>query len=138
MTIPQLTLLCFALWTLIVLIFTIGITRWYLILSGSVEPRHFRADELHGSPRYRRAMRAHINCIENLPVYAAIIFCITVVKLDNALLNILAIVFIIARLCQTITHVAFTDTNRMVLIRFLFYFIQLVIMFWMAIWALVI
>ncbi len=90
MTIPQWTLLGFALWTLIVLISTIGITRLYLIFSGKVQPRNFRADEPHGSPRYRRAMRAHVNCVENLPVYGAIIFCLSLLKLDNALLNVLA------------------------------------------------
>lgn len=61
MNIPQWTLLCFALWTLLTLLFTVGITRWYLILSGKTRPREFRADELHGSLRYRRAMRAHAN-----------------------------------------------------------------------------
>ncbi|VVC75458.1 hypothetical protein AQUSIP_07480 [Aquicella siphonis] len=135
MTIPQWTLLGFAVWTLLVLISTIGITRWYLILCGQNQPREFRADEPHGSPRYRRAMRAHVNCVENLPVYGSIIFIITLLKLDNALLDVLAVTFMTARICQTITHVAFTDTNRMVLIRFAFFFTQLIIMFWMAVWA---
>lgn len=131
MTIPQWTLLYFSLWTLFMLVSTIGITRWYLILSGKAQAREFRADEPHGSSRYRRAMRAHANCVENLPVYGAIIFALTLLKLDSVLLNSLAIIFIMARICQTIIHVAFTDTNGWVLIRFSFFFIQLVIMFWM-------
>ena len=133
MTIPQWSLICFALWTLLTMIFTIGVTRWYLILTGKSRPREFRADKPHGTPRYRRSMRAHSNCVENLPVYGAIILGLTLLKLDSPLLNLLAIIFIIARICQTLTHVVFVDTNRMVTIRFSFFFIQLVIMFWMMI-----
>lgn len=133
MTIPQWSLIGFALWTLIILILTIGMMRWYLILSGKNEPRYFRADEPHGSARYRRAMRAHANCVENLPVYGAIIFGLTLLQMNSPLLNVLSIIFITARICQTLTHVIFTDTNRMVLTRFLFYLIQVVIIFWMVI-----
>jgi uncharacterized MAPEG superfamily protein len=97
------------------------------------EPNDFRADQPHGSPRYRRAMRAHANFVENLPVYGAIIFGVTLLKMNSPILNAQAIIFITVRVCQTVTHVAFTDTNRMALIRFLFFFIQILIMFWMVI-----
>lgn len=131
MTIPQWTLLYFALWTLLTLIFTVGVMRFHLILTGKTQPKEFRADVVQGSPRYRQAIRAHANCVENLPVYGAIIFGLTLLKLDSSLLNTLAIIFIISRVCQTITHIALADSNRMVSIRFLFFFIQLVIMLWM-------
>jgi uncharacterized MAPEG superfamily protein len=133
MTVPQWTLLVFASWTLLLLVSTIGTTRWYLIFAGKAQPREFRADEPHGSPRYRRAMRAHANCIENLPVYGAIVFCMTSSRLSSPLLDALAIIFIVARICQSTIHIAFIDTNRAVVIRFSFFFAQLVVMAWMAI-----
>lgn len=133
MTISQWTLIIFALWTLLTLIFTVGVIRWRLILTGKTAPKSFKADELHGTPRYRRAMRAHANCVENLPVYGAIIFGLTLLKMNTPLLNVLAVIFIVSRICQTITHVAMNDTNRMALIRFTFFFFQVVIMFWMMI-----
>jgi len=132
MTVPQWTLLYFALWTLLTLIFSVGVMRFHLIFTGKSQPNEFCADTPQGSSRYRRAMRAHANCVENLPIYGAIILALTVLKLDSSALNVLASIFIIMRICQTITHITFNETNRMVSFRFLFFFIQIVIMFWMA------
>lgn len=132
MTVPQWTLLYFAIWTLLTLIFTVAIIRFQWIFTGKVQPKDIRADIVQGSPRYCRAMRAHANCVENLPVYGVIIFALTLLKLDSSLLNILASVFIVSRVCQTVTHVVFNDSNGMVTFRFLFFLIQIIIMFWMV------
>jgi hypothetical protein len=59
MSIPVAALLAFALWTITLLAFTIGIVRWALIFSGKAELKSFPGDEAHGSPFYRRATRAH-------------------------------------------------------------------------------
>ena len=76
MTIPVWVLLLFAGWTLATLLATVGVYRWSRILTGRAALSEFRADEQHGSDWYRRAMRAHANCVENLPVYAAIVVAI--------------------------------------------------------------
>ncbi|MGB5265177.1 MAG: MAPEG family protein, partial [Polyangiales bacterium] len=78
MSIPVWVLLAFAVWSMLVLIFTIGTYRWGLIFAGRVQVREFRADQIEGSDRYRRAMRAHLNCLENLPIYGAIVLVIVV------------------------------------------------------------
>jgi len=70
MTIPVWMLLGFATWTALLLLFTIGIYRWTLIFSGTVPIRDFPADASGGAEWYKRATRAHANCIENLPVSA--------------------------------------------------------------------
>jgi hypothetical protein len=67
MTIPQWVLLAFAAWTVAMLICTVGVSRWSKILGGSAKLTDFPADTPHGSPVYRRMMRAHANCVENLP-----------------------------------------------------------------------
>jgi hypothetical protein len=73
MTVPQWALLGFAVWTLLVLFGTVGVYRWSRILTGRVRISEWQADVPQGSEWYLRAMRAHMNCVENLPVFAAIV-----------------------------------------------------------------
>jgi len=68
MTVPVWMLLGFAAWTVLLLLSTVGVYRWSRILTGRVPIRDFRADQVEGEDWYRRSMRAHANCIENLPV----------------------------------------------------------------------
>lgn len=72
MTIPIWMLLAFAVWTIVVLLFSVGVYRWSRILTGRVEIKDFRADRVEGADWYQRAMRAHANCVENLPVFAVL------------------------------------------------------------------
>ena len=83
MTIPQWALLAFAVWTILVLFGTIGVYRWSRILTGRSSISEWRADVAQGSDWYRRAMRAHMNCVENLGVFGAIVFCATVAGADG-------------------------------------------------------
>ena len=76
MTVPVWVLLLFAGWTVATLMATGGVYRWSRILSGRAALSDFPADALHGSDWYRRAVRAHANCVENLPLYAAIVVAI--------------------------------------------------------------
>jgi uncharacterized MAPEG superfamily protein len=131
MTTPLWVLLAFALWTLVVLMAGIGIRRWALILGGRAALTDFPADVAHGSPAYRRAVRAHANCVENLPVYGALAVTAFAAKITGTI-DTLAIVFIAARICQTLVHTSFVETNTTVFVRFLFFFTQIVAMFWMA------
>ncbi len=77
MTVPQWALLGFAVWTLLVLFGTVGVYRWSRILTGRVGISEWQADQPQGSEWYQRAMRAHMNCVENLPVFAALVLCAT-------------------------------------------------------------
>ena len=67
MPIPVWVLLGFAAWTLLILFATVGVYRWSRILTGRTAIATWRADEQQGSEWYRRAVRAHMNCVENLP-----------------------------------------------------------------------
>jgi len=133
MTVPVWVLLGFAFWTLITLLGSVGVYRWGRILTGRARLNEFPADVPHGSDWYRRAMRAHANCVENLPVYAAIVVAIIASGVQSKTLDVLAIILLVARVFQTITHIAFEPTNTMVGVRFAFYFTQLVCLFWMGI-----
>lgn len=133
MTTPVWVLLGFAGWTLLTLLTTVGLYRWSRILTGRAKVNEFPADLPHGEDWYRRAMRAHANCVENLPVYGAIVVAAIASGATSSTLDVLAIILMIARICQTVVHVAFAQTPTFVSIRFAFFFIQIVCMFAMGI-----
>jgi uncharacterized MAPEG superfamily protein len=133
MPIPVWVLLLFAGWTLATLFATVGVYRWSRILTGRAALSDFRADEPHGSEWYRRAMRAHANCVENLPVYAAVVVAILASGARSPVLDALAVVLLAARVLQTVTHVAFEPTNAVVGVRFAFFLTQIACMIAMGI-----
>lgn len=135
MTVPLWVLLAFAGWTLITLIGGVYIMRGRQIFSGMAAVTDFPADTPHGPPAYRRAMRAHANCLENLPVLCAIVVVITALGLKSSLLDDLAIGLMLARVGQTLVHVLFTETTQTVALRSLFFFVQLVCLVWMGVIA---
>jgi len=132
MSIPVWVLLAFAVWTMLVLMFTVGIYRWSLVFAGRAQVKEFRADQIEGSDRYRRSMRAHLNCVENLPVYGAIVLVIVVSGAQSAMLDILALTLMGARVVQTLIHVSSEQTNLLAVLRFSFFFVQLICMLWMS------
>ena len=132
MTIPQWVLLGFAGWTLLVLFGTIGAYRWSRILTGRVRISEWQADVSQGSDWYRRAMRAHMNCIENLPVYGAIVVCATAAGVTGPVMDKLAMVILAARIAQSLVHIAAPPSDFMASVRFVLFFAQAVCMIWMG------
>jgi uncharacterized MAPEG superfamily protein len=128
MTTPLWVLLAFAGWTLVLLFGTVGVYRWSRILTGRAGINEFPADAPQGSAFYRRAMRAHVNCVENLPVYGAIVLCAIVAGVQSGTLDALALVVIAARVAQSLVHVGFVETRLAVSVRFALFFVQIVCM----------
>ena len=126
MTIPIWMLLGFAAWTVVLLLFTVGIYRWSRIFTGRGAIRDFRSDNVEGEEWYRRAMRAHANCIENLPVFGAIVFALFVSGVGGSSVNFLAIGILLARIMQSLIHVCFVQTNAVASLRFAFFFVQII------------
>ena len=126
MTIPQWTLLGFAAWTLALLMATVGVYRWGHILSAKARIASFRSDQLEGADWYQRGTRAHANCIENLPVFGAIVYVITTIGLQGPMVDALCIAILAARICQSTIHVSHAQTDAFVAVRFSFYSVQLV------------
>jgi len=132
MTTPLWVFLAFAMWTIAVLLVGIGIRRWTLIFTGRAQLTDFPADIAHGTPAYRRAVRAHANCVENLPVFGALAVTAFAAQAQAPILDALAVTFLAARIGQSLTHMLVTETNTTILIRFLFFLAQIVCMIWMA------
>ena len=126
MTIPVWMLLGFAAWTVILLLSTIGVYRWSRILTGRVPIRDFRADKVEGDDWYKRSMRAHANCVENLPVFGAIVFALYVSGVSGPTVNFLSASVLVARVFQSLVHVSLPQTNTVVAVRFAFFLVQLV------------
>lgn len=132
MTFPAWMLLGFAVWTLVLLLFTVGIYRWSRILTGRQEIRNFQADEIEGKDWYRRAMRAHANCVENLPVFAVLVFALHAGDVSSPAADVLSGTILAARIVHSIMHIAFTQTNLVTSIRFAFFLVQLLGFFGLA------
>jgi uncharacterized MAPEG superfamily protein len=124
-------LLGFATWTLLLLLFTIGYYRWIRIFSGRVAIRNFPADAAGGDDWYRRATRAHANCIENLPVFGAIVFGLYASHVTSNLIDALAVTVLIARVLQSLVHVSLVHSNTVASVRFGFYFVQFICFIWL-------
>lgn len=132
MTVPVWALLAFATWTMVLLLATVGVYRWSRILTGRVPVKGFRADQIEGSDWYKRAMRAHANCVENLPVFGAIVLALTVAGIRSSTVDYLCVAIVIARVAQSLTHVCFSQTNIVASMRFGFFFVQIVGFLWLV------
>jgi uncharacterized MAPEG superfamily protein len=133
MNIPTLVLLGFATWTLLVLCGTVGVYRWTRILTGRSSIAEWRSDLSQGSDWYQRATRAHMNCIENLPIYTALVVASIAANVRSSSLDAFAVVMLIARVGQTLVHIAMPPTNFYASLRFAFFFLQVICMVAMGI-----
>jgi len=124
MSIPVWALLAFAAWTIAILMAGVGVYRWSLILVGKAELKSFPGDEPHGAPLHRRFVRAHANCIENLPVFGAIVFAAEAAAARSSTLDALAVAVVAARIVQTSAHLS-SGSNRAIAVRFTFLCVQL-------------
>jgi uncharacterized MAPEG superfamily protein len=76
---------------------------------------------------------AHMNCLENLPIYTAIVVALLAARVTSPILDGLAITILVARICQSSIHLLLEQTNMVAGIRFAFYFLQAISMIAMGI-----
>ena len=117
------SLLGFVVWTMLVVGVGIGFPRVSAILGRRAAPKSFPADVPHGEDRYRRTMRAHANCVENLPIFAVLVLIGRSISLESPTFETLALLVLVARMAQTTVHVA-SGSNRAVIVRFVFFSAQ--------------
>jgi len=128
MSIPVLVLLGFAGWTLFTLCLGVGAYRWILILGGRASIAEWRADTAQGSDWYQRAMRAHMNCVETLPVFGAVVLALIALKVQSTVVDALSLILLTCRIGQTSVHLAPTFSERLAAIRFALFFAQIICM----------
>jgi len=125
MILPLWMLLGFAMWTAAVLIFAIGTYRFSRIFTGRAGMASFPADGSNGAAWYQRAMRAHANCVENLPLFTVVVFALYAGGVSSPATDAMSVTALAARVCQSLVHIATVQTDRVVTVRFSFFFLQL-------------
>lgn len=128
MTPTAVALLGFVLWT-IILVVLLAFYRVSLVSSGKRASPNFSPDGEDVEGIGRRITRAHANCYENLPLAGAVLLY-AIATNQTAVTDGLAMIFLGARLLQSLTHIASTARTA-VTIRFLFYVVQvLILVYW--------
>ena len=120
----------FAGWTLLLLVVIVNV-RLFNSVAGAKRPLNQFSpygDDLPGLGQ--RATRAHLNCLENLPIFAALV---AAAGLSGHLQIIdgTAMYLLYARLAQSVTHLI-SASLPMVLVRGLFFFVQVGLMLYYA------
>jgi uncharacterized MAPEG superfamily protein len=122
---PMLSLLGFSVWILASSLVTVGDYRWTMILSGRVPITSFAVDDGQRPAWYRRAIRAHANSVENLPLF---IVAVLINGGGNTQLLAVAVLCMLvggARILQTLAHVLLNLTSLGIWIRFLAFLTQI-------------
>jgi uncharacterized MAPEG superfamily protein len=129
---PSITaLVLYALWS-IALVLMILFDRIVLVARGHAKPDDFTGGVPHGNPAYWRINRAHMNTVENLPVFAAIVLAGYAAGQESHLFNLLAMVVFAARIIQSLIHIV-SGAPAAVNARFLALLVQLALEIWMAV-----
>lgn len=123
MTTPLWCLLGFAAWTQCLVLLGIGPYRVGKVLFAKARPGSFPAAIPHGPDWYQRLMRAHANCVENLPVFGAVVLTGAVIGYQNATFDQLAVVYLLARIGQTTAHLS-SGRGLVINVRFVFFLTQ--------------
>lgn len=127
MTPTAAALLGFAAWALFLLL-VLALYRTGLTQTAGRKANSFSAsgDDVDGFGK--RVTRAHANCYEFLPIAGAVLLY-AIATDQEAATNGLAYIFLAARIGQSVAHLMSTS-SAFVLIRFLFFLPQVVIVGW--------
>lgn len=125
MEISLLCVLIYAMWTMVPLIFGIGAYRVGSVLTGRAA-NSFPADAPHEGPDwYHRMNRVHLNCVENLPVYACVVFVGVGLDIEATLWVPVTVAVLVCRVLQSLIHMISTSPMA-INARFSFFVGQLV------------
>ena len=124
-------LVFYALWA-IALVLMIAVDRLLLIFRGQVKNNEFLSGVPHGNEAYWRINRAHLNTVENLPVFAAIVLAAWVAGAESHLFNLLAMLVLAARIVQSIIHIM-SGGQIATWFRTTMFAVQIVCEIWMAV-----
>lgn len=115
-------------WTLFLLILMLN-QRGLLVLSGKLAVNGFSPDGSNMPGAFgQRLVRAHANCVENVPLMAAVLLYAMVVS-QTSITDPLAGALLAARIFQSCMHLISTSA-LFVWLRFAGFLVQIVITLW--------
>jgi uncharacterized MAPEG superfamily protein len=114
----------FIAWALLLLVLMEAI-RARLVMTGQVLANGFRPDNANLSPFMQRLARAHANCLEGLPVFGGLML-VAVVSGRTQVTDPLAYAFLVARVLQSLVHLA-SLSSAAVTLRFTLFTVQMAI-----------
>lgn len=117
-------LLGFAAWTLFLVILVL-LYRGPRILTGTPANAWTRGKAIEDPPVMKRIADAHLNSLENLPIFAVLVLVAASMGKD-AVVAPLAAYVLYARIAQSVVHIIGTQP-MLVMVRALFWVIQIVI-----------
>ncbi len=122
-------LLGYVFWAVILAVSVVSV-RAYMVLGG-YPVTEFTAGVPHGDDAYWRLNRAHLNTLENLPVFAAVVLAGVVSGEAGETFSTLARVCVFARVTQSLVHLS-SGSAQAINVRVTFFLAQLVCIAWMA------
>ena len=102
MTIPLWCLVGFVLWV-VILVVSLTVARFRHLSRGGSHLEFGIPDDRH---LIWRLFRAHLNALENLPLFACVIIVAAVRGVTSRGLDLLAVVYLVARVGQSLVHIA--------------------------------
>ncbi len=127
MTTPLYALLFFVAWTLSILM-GVAYFRVSSVLRKEARASSFPGGVAPGNDLYSRFIRAHLNCVENLPLFGAVVLVGHVAQVESTLFSGISVAYIAARVGQTLAHL-WSARELAVNIRFGFFCLQVGFLF---------
>jgi uncharacterized MAPEG superfamily protein len=121
---PLLCLAAFAAWA-VVLVVGIAGARVFQVLAGRKRANEFPSGTPHGGDAYWRLNRAHMNTVENLPIFGALVVAGVLLRVEAPSFQVLPVVVICARVVQSLVHVS-SGRSMAVNVRFTAFVTQLI------------
>lgn len=115
-------------WTVLLVLLLVN-QRGLLVMSGRMKVNVFAADGSNTPGAFgQRLVRAHANCVENVPLFCAALLYAMVTQ-QTVITDPLAPTLLVARIVQSVVHLLSTSALA-VWVRFAAFFVQLIILIW--------
>lgn len=132
MTTSLTALAAYVAWTLLLLMISIGYRGFMVLTSKRGADAWTRGRDPEDRPFFKRAADAYANCLETAPLFAAIIL-LAHVSGQSSVTDGLAMLFVGARIVQSVSHLISISHLMIFLVRFPAFLAQVVLM---VIWLL--
>ena len=116
-------LIGFTAWTLLLVLVIFAWRGIEIVINGKKADSWTRGKQVDETALIRRIEHAHINCLENLPIFAVIVLAAAAMG-KSAVTEPYAMYVLYARLAQTVIHIIGVN-HWLVLVRATFWAIQL-------------